>query len=111
MTVLATKLESLTTETNLTQEEVGEIVGSSPRSVSRWLAGDTEPKPDARRRLLELAYVAEELSGVMRSEDINLWIFSPNRLLDHDTPAERVRQGDFKSVLAVTEALADGIVT
>lgn len=111
MTVLAAKLESLTAGTRLTHEEVGEIVGSSARSVSRWLAGDAEPKSDARRRLLELAYVAEELSSVMRPEDINLWIFSPNRLLDHDTPAERVRGGDFKSVLAVIEALADGIVT
>ena len=27
------------------------------------------------------------------------------------TPAERVRRGDFKSVLAVIEALADGVVT
>lgn len=111
MTALGSKLESLTADTRLTHEEVGEIVGSSARSVSRWLAGETEPKSDARRRLLELAYVADELASVMRPDDINLWIFTPNRLLGHDTPAERVRSGDFKSVLAAIEALADGIVS
>jgi hypothetical protein len=36
--------------------------------------------------------------------------FYPNRLLRHDSPAARIREGDFRSVLAVLDALADGIV-
>jgi hypothetical protein len=47
---------------------------------------------------------------VLRPEDANLWIFSPNELLDGDSPAERIERGDFKSVLAVIEALAEGVI-
>jgi hypothetical protein len=40
-----------------------------------------------------------------------LWIFSPNQLLSGDTPAERITTGDFKTVLALIDALAEGVVT
>jgi len=63
-----------------------------------------------RQRLLELVYVGEQLSRVLRPEDANLWIFSRNPLLDGDTPAERIERGDFRAVLAVIEALAEGVV-
>ncbi len=64
----------------------------------------------ARRRLLELVYVSDQLSKVLRPDDANLWIFSRNSLLDGDTPAERIERGDFSSVLDVIEALAEGVV-
>jgi hypothetical protein len=54
--------------------------------------------------------VAQELEAVLDADHANLWILSPNRLLDGDAPAERIHNGDFKAVVAVIEALADGIV-
>jgi len=65
----------------------------------------------SKQRLLELAFIGEQLAGVMRPEDANLWIFAPNRLLKGDSPANRIAAGDYKTVLALIEALADGIVT
>ena len=109
-TALATKLGAITDATHLTHDEIGSIVAASSRSVGRWTSGDAEPQRTSRQRLLELAYVAEELRDVLRSEDANLWIMSPNRLLDGDSPAERIGRGDFRSVVGVIEALADGIV-
>lgn len=47
---------------------------------------------------------------MLDSEHANLWILSPNRLLDGDTPASRIQNGNFKSVAALIEALADGVV-
>ncbi len=104
------KLSAITEATHLTHDEIGDIVDASSRSVSRWTSGEAEPQKASRQRLLELAYVAEELRGVLYSEDANLWIMSPNRLLNGDTPAERIADGDFRSVVGVIEALADGIV-
>jgi len=109
MTAVASKLDAITEATQLTYDEIGSIVDASGRSVSRWTRGGTEPQPASRQRLLELAYVAEELRGVLRAEDANLWIFSPNRLLGGDSPAERIGSGDFRSVVGLIEALADGI--
>ena len=109
-TALAAKLATITDTTHLTHDEIGTIVDASARSVSRWTSGTAEPQRAARQRVLELAYVAEELEGVLRADDANLWIMSPNRLLDGDSPAERIARGDFRSVVALIEALADGIV-
>lgn len=110
MSAVATKLEVITDSTGLTYDDIGRIVDASGRSVSRWNSGAAEPQRLSRQRLLELAYVAEELREVLRPEDANLWIFSPNRMLNMDTPAERISAGEFRSVVGVIEALADGIV-
>jgi hypothetical protein len=110
MTAVATKLDQITGLIGLTHDEIGQIVDASGRSVGRWSSGAAEPQRLSRQRLLELAYVAEELRGVLRPEDANLWIFSPNRLLNGDSPAERIGAGDFRAVVGVIEALADGVV-
>lgn len=107
---LASKLTSIANSTRLTHDDIGDIVDASGRSVGRWSTGTAEPQRLSRQRLLELAYVASELEVVLDPEYANLWILSPNRLLDGDTPAERIHSGEFRSVAAVIEALADGIV-
>jgi len=109
-TAVAQKISTIAGSTHLTHDEIGEIVDASARSVSRWSTGAAEPQRLSRQRLLELAYVAEELRSVLRAEDANLWIMSPNRLLGGDTPAQRIHAGDFRSVVGLIEALADGIV-
>lgn len=110
-TAIATRVNSLSRTLALTQEDVGRLLNASPRAVSRWKAGESVPQKLTRQRLLELVYVGDQLAKVLRSEDANLWIFSPNELLDGDSPAERIERGDFKSVLAVIEALAEGVIT
>lgn len=107
---IAEKVHLLTDRVQLTQQEVGDIVGANARTVARWSAGKTRPQRDARDRLLELSYVAELAAEVIRPEDVNLWIFSPNRLLEGDSPADRIRAGQYRDVLAVLDALAEGVV-
>ncbi|MEX0750062.1 MAG: hypothetical protein WD359_04560 [Dehalococcoidia bacterium] len=109
-TAIAEKVRYLSDHLSLTQEEVAQIVGSSPRAVGRWSAGDVRPQKLTKQRLLELAFIGEQLASVLRPEDANVWIFSPNALLDGDTPAARIHRGDYKTVLALIEALADGVV-
>jgi transcriptional regulator with XRE-family HTH domain len=108
-TALATKLQEITETLALSQEDVGSIVGATARSVSRWASDDAIPQRLSRQRLIELAYVAEAIGEVMKPTDANLWLMSPNRLLDHDSPADRIRAGDYRSVLGLLDALADGI--
>lgn len=106
---LAAKVAQTTERLGITQDELARITGVTPRSVARYLSGQVVPQPLTKQRLLELAYVAEQISEVLKPEDVSLWLTSPNRLLDHDSPAERIKGGDFRSVLALIEALADGI--
>ena len=109
-TAIAEKVKYLNQTLRLTQHDVGQILNSSSRTVARWSSGDASPQRLTKQRLLELVYVGEQLSKVLKPEDANLWIFSPNPLLKGESPAERIAQGDFKTVLALIEALADGIV-
>lgn len=110
MTVLVAKLHQIAHTLALSQEEVASIVGSTARSVSRWGSDDALPQRHSRQRLIELAYVADAVGEVMQPQDANLWLMSPNKLLGHDSPADKIRSGDYRSVLALIEALADGIV-
>lgn len=107
---LAEKVSELISTLHLTQDEVGEIVDASGRSVARWASGDVVPQRPNRQRLIELAYVAEAVKHVIPADQANLWIFTPNRLLDHATPADRIRHGDYKAVLDAIDAIADGVV-
>jgi predicted transcriptional regulator len=109
-TALADKITGLVSGLGLSQDEIGRIVDASGRTVARWSAGKVTPQRLNRDRLLELAYVAEALTEVLPRDRANLWIFSPNQLLDHDTPAARIHDGQWKDVVAVIEAIADGIV-
>ncbi len=109
MTPIAERVRYLSRTLELTQEEVANIVGASPRTVARWSAGVAAPQKLTRQRLLELVFIGEQLSRVLRAQDANLWIFSPNRLLQGDSPADRIRKGDYRTVLDLIEALADGI--
>ena len=109
-TLIARKVRSLSDSVGMTRDEVSQITGSSPRTVARWVSGESLPQRVSRDRLLELVYVAEQLSRVMTKEAANLWLFSPNPMLDHQRPADRIKAGDFQSVLNLIEALADGVV-
>lgn len=112
MSMIAERVRGLSELAQLTQSEVGRIVNASPRTVARWVAGEVEPQPGARDRLLELHYVARQLVDVLglTPSDANVWLFEPNQLLQGDTPAARLAHGEFRTVLGLIEALADGVV-
>jgi hypothetical protein len=107
---LSHRVNELISTLHLTQDEVGEIVDASGRSVARWANGEVVPQKLNKQRLIELAYVADAVAEVIPPDRANLWMFTPNRLLDHDRPADRIRVGDYKSVLDLIEAIADGVV-
>lgn len=106
---LATKVAGAIDNLGLTNEELGGIVDASPRSVARWVSGAVVPQKLNKTRLLELAYVAEALAEVLPRSHANVWMFSPNRMLDHKRPADLVHDGEFKKVLDAIEAIADGV--
>lgn len=108
-TAFAHKVTDIIGHLGLTQEEVGGIVDASARSVARWSNGDVVPQRLNKQRLLELAYVAQAVTEILPVEQANIWMFTPSRLLEHDTPAQRIQAGDFRDVLNLIEAIAEGV--
>ena len=107
---LAHKVTGLISGLGLTQEEIGTIVDASARSVSRWSSGEVVPQRLNKQRLVELAYVAEAVTAVLPPDEANLWMFTPNRMLGHESPATRIHDGHYRDVLDLIEAIASGVV-
>ena len=107
---LAHQVTELISTLGLTQDEIGSIVDASARSVARWSRGEVVPQKLNKQRLVELVYVADAITEVLPADKANLWMLSPNRLLDHDSPADRIRDGRYRDVLGLIEAIADGVV-
>jgi len=106
---LAHQVTDLIATLGLTQDEIGSIVDASGRSVARWSRGEVVPQKLNKQRLIELAYVAELVTEVLPADRVNLWMMAPNRLLQHDSPADRIRAGGYRDVLGLIEAIADGV--
>lgn len=109
VSAIAERVNYVTDQLHLTREEVAQIVGADARTVARWSAGQSQPHRSHRDRLLELHYVAEIASEVIHPDDVNLWMFAPNRMLSGDRPADRIADGHYHDVLALLEAMAEGV--
>lgn len=106
---LADRLERASAGIELDHAEVARVLNINPRTVSRWLHRETEPRPDARERLLELIAVLDQLSGVLKPTPAHDWLFTPNPLLDHYKPVDLLREGQYRRVLGAVDALAEGV--
>lgn len=107
--VLADRVKGTIENLGLSNEELGGILTASARSVARWSAGDVVPQKLNKQRLLDLAYVGDALAEVLPRDHANVWMFSPNKMLDHRRPADLVRDGEYQKVLDAIEAMADGV--
>jgi putative toxin-antitoxin system antitoxin component (TIGR02293 family) len=103
------KVRSLSHSLGITDADIAFAFGVRARSVQRWWSGESRPSYERERRLLEFAYVLDELQKVLKPDAARDWLMAPNRELDHDSPAERVARGDYRRVLELVDAMADGV--
>ena len=80
-----------------------------PETVSRWNNGKAFPHPKTEKQLLELEYLVDQLSDFYEPADARLWLFSRQRLLNNETPAELIQKERIDEVLALVHQLRDGI--
>ncbi len=106
---LPARLRRAVEQTALDQADIARLLGANPRTVARWLKDQAEPRPEARRRLLEVVAVLEHLSGVLKPAAGHDWLFTPNSMLDHHKPVDLLAEGEFRRVLAMIDALAEGV--
>ncbi len=108
---LAGKLEQTSSRMRMDRADIARVMDANPRTVGRWMQRQTEPRPDARERLLELIAVLERLSGVLEPAAAHDWLFTPNPMLDHHKPVELLRDREYRRVLGAIDALAEGVYT
>ncbi|HJQ15551.1 MAG TPA: hypothetical protein VJR87_09475 [Allosphingosinicella sp.] len=106
---IARKLDSIQQKSAMRSIDVANLLGARPETVSRWNQGRAFPRPDAQKLLLDLEYIADQLSDFYEPADVRLWLFSRQKLLNGKMPAALIQQGRVDDVIAVIDQLRDGV--
>jgi len=107
--VIARKLAVIREKGAMQSVDVANLFGLRPETVSRWNQGRAFPHPDTQRLLLDLEYIVEQLSDFYEPRDARLWLFSRQKSLDGEIPAELIQKGRASEVIAVIDQLRDGV--
>ena len=109
-TAISRKLQSLRSKGAIKSADLAELLNTTPETVSRWNTGRTSPRSDAERVILELEYIVERLREFYEDpKDARLWLFSPQKLLGGDKPADLIEAGRIDEVRAFVNELS-GVV-
>jgi len=107
--VIARKLETLQRKGAMKLVDISNVLGIRPETVSRWNQGKAFPQPDLERTLLDLEYVVDQLADFYQPDEARLWLFSRQKLLDGERPAELIQRGRAEDVIKVIRQLLDGV--
>jgi uncharacterized protein (DUF2384 family) len=103
------RLRAASENADLGPVELARVLGSSDRTIRRWLDGETVPRQADRERALEVVVVLEELARVFKPEGAANWLFAPNQAFDFAKPVDLLAVGDYREVVGVIEALGEGV--
>ena len=106
---IARRLDAITSKGAMRSSDIANVLDVRPETVSRWNQGKAFPHPNTEKQLLELEFVVDQLSDFYEPNEARLWIFSRQRLLNGETPAELIQKGRVDEVLVVVHQLRDGV--
>ncbi len=105
---IALRLDKIRECGGIKSREIAQLLNTTETTVSRWRTGKADPQPTRLEGLLTLEWLISELAEFYTPEEARLWLFSPQKLLDGDRPADRIQEGKVKDVLALINYLRDG---
>jgi uncharacterized protein (DUF2384 family) len=111
MTNARSRLATVMEATGLESSDVARILEKPPRSVYRWINEDVEPRWESKERLLEVTFVLERLSQVIKPKLAQDWLYTPLAVLSYDRPVDLIRRGKTREVLGIIDAIGEGAYT
>lgn len=108
MTLAAQRLERIVGTGYLDSTTIARVLDKSPKTILRWLRGGTAPRWESEQRLRELEAVLDRLGAVVEPAAARDWLFTPVPMLDDRLPADLVREGQYRRVLAAIDAIGEG---
>lgn len=106
---IARKLSVIEEKGALKSIDVANLLKSRPETVSRWNQGKAFPRPDAEKQLLQLEFIVDQLSDIYEPREARLWLYTPQRLLKNQSPAELIQEGRSQEVIMVVNQLRDSV--
>ncbi|MBM7508712.1 hypothetical protein JOE61_002526 [Nocardioides salarius] len=84
------------------------MVGRDVSTLSRWGSKGVPSNDDALRPLLVAFQIVNMLETVEAAPTIRAWFIGMNPQLDDESPAEAVREGRHREVMAAARAFMTG---
>jgi len=108
--VLSAHLEHLMTTLGMTYTELARAMGTSDRTVMRWLADETYPQHDARAKLDELTTLVQRLDESFKTpQGPAMWLRARSGYFGDLAPLDALLSGRIDAVDAALEALDAGV--
>ena len=102
------RLDDIKKHAGINSREVAQLLDTTPETVSRWTTGKAQPQPERLNRLLILEWLIGELSDFYHPEEARLWLFAPHKLLNGESPANKIKIGLTNDVLTIIDQLKTG---
>ncbi|OYX40990.1 MAG: hypothetical protein B7Z02_17340 [Rhodobacterales bacterium 32-67-9] len=106
---VARRLDAIHEKGALSFAELAELLQTSPETVSRWRQGHRDPRPASEKALLELDFFIDQLSELYDPREARLFLFSPQKLLNGQTPATLIAQGRMDEVHRLVSQIRDAV--
>ncbi len=108
MGAITQRLATITAKTNVREREIAELLGTTPQTVHRWRKAQVDPQAAHLRRILDLAFVADELAELYAPDEARLWLLARHRQLAGERPLDLISRGEIEPVLQIISMLKDG---
>jgi hypothetical protein len=108
MTMASQRVRRIVGMGSLDSTTIARVLDKSPKTVLRWLRGGVAPRWESEQRLRELEAVLERLGRVVEPAVAREWLFTPVPMLDHQIPADLVRDGQYRRVIGAIDAIGEG---
>ena len=105
------ELDAIRRVFGISQAEIASILGTTPRTVSRWRttsAAHVGPRPAAARSLRELAQLRWLLETEIGADASRQWLRAPCAALRGQAPLDALLAGDHERVLGLVITLGEG---
>ena len=103
-------LTTLEEDLGLTSDALAGALAVDPRTVQRWIAGESLPQHAGRARIDALIGLRDRLHATFTTaEAVHAWMQADNRYLGGLRPADAIRAGRLDVVDGALEALDSGI--
>jgi hypothetical protein len=79
-----------------------------PRTVSRWAAGERNPRAEAEFRLREAYRIFQLLQTEESPHTVRAWFVGLNPQLDDESPAQAISEGRVRDALVAAKAFLAG---
>lgn len=104
-----TMITQIISDFEISQESFARTIGSSARTVSRWITNNVNPLPVFQEKIQKLALIDRKLRAVIKKEAISKWLQSPNETLKGELPLNLLRDNRYDEILSAIAQLEEGV--